>query len=197
MRYGLISKMLILLLTHQGFLLASSADSDHSTSCHKPKQGPAGLTGPTGPQGSTGPAITSSYVSANGAAQTQTIMSRPVSFDLPDIAKLNIIHPAGPPPDNSAFKIVNTGIYLIGWNVSLANFTTSEQVFIGVDLNFSLVPSTRELVNLVTPFFSVISGQTILPLAAGDIIQLQITHFTSSTIEVENPSFIITQIAGP
>lgn len=176
--------------------------------CHKPKQGPAGpqgvqgLVGPQGPAGS----LVSNYASA--ASDIQSIIATfarfPINFPDNLVPPVGIVHPYL--TDDSKFEIIEDGIYQISWTVPVEWDSILEDV---VELflydattatYFLPSPISREQFDNIpgsssTTRFMTLSGQTIVPLSAGTVLQLLI-HVTGVITGVERARFTITKIAN-
>ena len=168
---------------------------DLEASCKAPKRGPPGPQGPQGPAG----VLTSQFASSYSNGSFVTLGSEdasPLFFTSERTPPVGIIHPVDGNPAH--FQIVNNGVYFIAWTFSVLKYDGD---IVTVHLYNALTKrpltptpfSTKTIPPSLDGFNEIISGQTILPLSAGTVIQLQIQTVNGS-IQILDPSIIIMQI---
>lgn len=173
--------------------------------CHICPQGPTGATGPIGPQGATGNII-NNYASV--ASDVQSIIftgaNFPINFPNDLVPPVGILHPyLG---DDSRFLIEDSGLYQISWTVPVEWDVTSENIvelylYDAATLSYFLPsPISRESFDDITNSSSTsryrtISGQTIVSLNTGTIVQLLI-HVTGVITGVKQARFTINKITN-
>lgn len=176
--------------------------------CHKPEQGPRGPQGSQGPAGPQGPAgsLVTNYASAASDIQTiiATFANFPINFTDNLVPPVGIVHPYQ--SDASKFEIIDSGIYQISWTVPVEWDNQFEDV-----VELFLYDATTATYFLPSPIskgqfdhipasssttrFMTLSGQTIVPLSAGTVVQLLI-HVTGVITGVKYARFTITKIAN-
>lgn len=179
--------------------------------CRRPEQGPTGpqgSQGPIGPIGPQGPAgsLVSNYASAASDIQSiiATFANFPINFPDNLVPPVGIVHPYQ--TDDSKFEIIDNGIYQIAWTVPVEWDSTLEDV-----VELFLYDATTATYFLPSPIsrgqfdnipgsssttrFMTLSGQTIVQLSAGTVVQLLI-HVTGVITGVERARFTITRIAN-
>lgn len=165
--------------------------------------GATGATGPTGVTGATG-SLAVNYASV--ASDIQTIVfsgaNFPINFPTDLVTSVGIVHPYL--ADDSKFQILNDGIYQISWTVPVEWDVTSEDT-----VELFLYDATTATYFLPSPIskgqfdsitgsstttrFMTLSGQTILSLTNGTVLQLLI-HATDVITSVKYARFTITKI---
>ena len=196
-------------------LLAGSLNA--GSDCKKiPERGPQGppgppgtpgTQGPRGPRGPRGPAGAFALRFAAAHSDTPQAVEATgdtlVDFTINNFTPVGIIHPfAG---DDSQFQVLNTGLYLITWTMSVTALIQSEvdtfnvQLF-NVTAGAAIPPDpmvTTTLDFLVGPVTFPLSAQTIVPLTAGDVVQLRINHANEDQVlTISSPTFTITEISN-
>ena len=170
--------------------------------CHKPLQGPAGPQGIPGPAGT----LVSQYASAAGDVESviATIANFPIHFPTNLVPPIGIVHPYL--ADDSKFEITESGIYQVSWTVPVEWDVISENA-----IELFLYDATTASYFLPSPIskgqfdnipgsasttrFMTLSGQTILSLPSGTVVQLLI-HASSVITGVKYARFTITKIAN-
>lgn len=144
--------------------------------------GPTGPTGPTGAAGATGVPFNPDYLTAysDGEASNQTALINTITainfvtdrFSSP----VGITHPVL--GDSSVFQINQSGLYLVEWNFSATTTgggVATVNVFNASPSSTNYPPVDMQTTTLESNAWNVIAGQVLLPLNAGD--QLQIRFF--------------------
>ncbi|CCB87034.1 MULTISPECIES: hypothetical protein [Parachlamydia] len=158
------------------------------------KPGPPGPPGPQGPPGPPG-VFHVSYASAYG--ERQTIDSNhvfiPITFEHQRTTSIGMEHPVS--NQYERFKIQNSGVYHIGWAIT-ATSESDDEIEISlfnVTQGAPFQSDTLGKASLVANQAQVISGQTIVPLTAGTLFELQVaSYFGNALIQ---PSITVMQIA--
>lgn len=180
-----------------------------SSDCQGPPgpPGPMGLPGLPGATGATGSLIinyASAYTPSDAIPQfiEPTIfpptLPTPINFTTDQVLPVGIIH------NNSAFTILNEGIYSIEWVATLGNAlesTSQPYVYLVYTFNGTLftidgIPfSTSNAIQYTTfSLLTTISGQTTNFLPAGAVVQL-LMNSNSDPFNVIIPRISITQVA--
>lgn len=177
---------------------------------HRGHRGPAGPQGPQGPAGSQGPqgpagALVSNYASAASDIQAIILTGAKFPIDFPDnlVPPVGIVHPYQ--SSDSQFQIVDSGIYQISWTVPV-----EWDVDLKNEVELYLYDATTSTFFLPSPIskgafdditgsttgtrFMTLSGQTIVQLSTGTVVQLLI-QVTGVITGVEKARFTITKIA--
>lgn len=157
--------------------------------------GPTGATGATGGTGLTGDIGFNTYINSYNDIAAETTGNYNVVFGNTTVSD-GIVNLGGSPEQ---FQVPNTGIYNIGWTLTLQQNVASSFTItlINVTTGLPILPNP----NTIQEFedsengTETISGQTIAALAANDIIMLQITTTSETTYQVINPTLFINQIA--
>lgn len=172
--------------------LSSSLSAD----CKAPRRGPPGPAGAEGPAGPAGPAgtLTSVYASSyTSGAQSAGSPNYPINFLLEQVAPKGITHPVG--GDFSKYQIITPGIYEVAWNINLLSLTNFNDIALYLSKNGSLMPpAPLGRVVLFQSEYQNLAGQTLILLAASDVIQLIVDGEPADTI-IEPSSFTLTLIA--
>lgn len=116
---------------------------------------------------------------------------------------INMTHPVS--GDDSQFKILESGVYLIGWTLSMKeNAQTITRVSIqlwNTTLGQAIGPDPFQIEELVdgAELFDVVSGQTIVKLSKETILQLRLQatllDVEPANLLVFNPTLFIMKIA--
>lgn len=127
--------------------------------------GPAGPEGPEGPQGPPGEAVTESSMNAQNSGGTIAVVLGGTPVDLPDNQNLDGFTVSGA---NDTFTVPETGTYLVTYQI---NVTAALLMGSQVLLNGTAIPGS-----VFDPVLSVsaYTATTIIPLTAGDQLQLQL-----------------------
>jgi hypothetical protein len=191
-------------------LILSCLQHPLQAKCHAPERGPPGPQGPTGAAGATGPqgpegSLVSNYASAASDIQTiiATFANFPINFTNNLVPPVGIVHPYQ--SDDSKFEIIDNGIYQIAWTVPVEWDVTSEDT-----IELFLYDATTATYFLPSPIskgqfdnisgsitttrYMTLSGQTIISLPAGTVVQLLI-HVTGVITSVKYARFTITKIS--
>ncbi len=144
-------------------------------------QGPQGLTGPTGPTGSTG-TTTSGITSYGGLYNAGTQLVSFPSADTEVQVRLNAAMPlrGTTSSGNNTLTIGVAGDYEISYNV-LLNTSQPCTAAVGVRQNGTMLAVTRGSRTMAVDSTTTLSydgrlsGTAIVPLAAGDVLDLAIT----------------------
>lgn len=205
-----ISHVIDILMRHRGNHLghvSSSCNCCESHPCSNKCRGRRGHQGSNGPQGSIGPQgpFVTSYISAyNQGTQVfpnTTTDPQPILFS--SILTASGINQAG-----SFFQVQNAGVYLIGWNLTATTHDASGTDFdiLNITLhslttNTNIPPTPNAILTTTLPLvlLHAASGQTIVRLLAGEIIELTTAlrdlGNNPAPYEIRNPTLYITQIA--
>ncbi|MBY9081977.1 collagen-like protein [Paenibacillus sp. HN-1] len=150
--------------------------------------GATGLQGPAGPAGSTGAtgtSVTSNYAFAQNASGTIAVLLGSGLVTLPDNQNI----PAGITINgtNDTLTVTNAGNYFISYRINMtASLLTSSRIL----LNGSSVPSTATA-SLAT---TILQAQTIIPIAAGNTISLQISSTVSVGLQAPGATLTIIRL---
>lgn len=204
-------------LTHFALTLALLAGSLNAADCTRiPERGPQGpqgvpgtpgAQGPRGPRGPRGPAgaFAQRFAAAHNDAPQVILQlaNTPVLFPIDNFTPVGIVHPVA--ADTSQFQVLNTGLYLITWTMTVAATVIEEPDVFSVRLfNVSSAitippdPAASTAIDFAIgiPVFP-LSGQTIVPLAAGTIVQLRVDHTNpAQVLTMTSPTFTITEISN-
>lgn len=161
-------------------------------------QGPQGLQGLQGPQGPSGPAgsLVARYASAYTDNDLQIVgpaETAPINFanDEPT-TPVGINHSL---VDRANFEILNEGVYLITWTMTLTVIEVSTNVLIILSNTGVPIPPAPQFQGTVLSGVTTISGQKIVRLSPGNILQLQLFNDGEGIAFIGGPVFTIMQIA--
>jgi hypothetical protein len=162
--------------------------------CHgiRGRRGPRGPQGPQGPQGTLVTNLASSF--STEPQDIGVVDFIPIRFDMEQFPPVNIQHPVGERFDQFQVPDTDTGTgkYQIGWEMSAANPTGSTLSTRIVRNNSPVQPSPFAMDDING--LESVSGQTILQLQRGDVIQLE-ARADPSSIRLNNRSFLIQRVA--
>ncbi|MBR2975014.1 MAG: collagen-like protein [Clostridia bacterium] len=151
-------------------------------------QGPQGLTGATGPAGPQGPAGPEGTVaSAYGGLYDTTSQTIAVAPDA-----ISTVELAGQMPSldvaygTNSVSVAEGGIYKLNYTL-LAEASTATTLTTALQANGANLPATT-LVRAVDTTPSLFVGNSIVSLAAGDVITLGVTGTVASTITTQPAS---------
>lgn len=100
--------------------------------------------------------------------------------------------------DNTKFKITHSGVYFMAWTLTISDASSTETTQVQL-FNFTtgqpINPNPFQTIDqFVGPDADSVSGQTLLRLQAGTVLQLRVSSSTGS-VSVLDPTFIIMRIA--
>ncbi|MFD2117856.1 collagen-like protein [Paenibacillus yanchengensis] len=145
--------------------------------------GLSGIQGVTGPIGPTGDAVTNYRAFAQNTSGTLLILLGSGIVDYPDNINLGTgITLSG---DNKTFTIQQNGNYYITYNI---NFTAGVVSSSAILVNGAIVPGTAT----ASVLSSTLRGQVIVPIAAGQTVEVQVT--TALSIGLQAPGATISII---
>jgi hypothetical protein len=165
--------------------------------CKAPRRGPPGPPGPAG----TGTVI-SNYASAFSTGTQAVTAASPyaILFNTNQVPPKGITHPVA---NNAQFQVLQAGVYLITWTLSLTidSLTIEDTASISlfdVTTNTAINPNPFENQFVDDSDSKSVSGQTIVSLPANEVIELRIAFSTgppATPFQITDPTFTITQIA--
>lgn len=175
-----------------------------------PERGPPGPPGPPGapgeqgspgPRGPRGPA--GAFALAYAAANNQLSQVLPATTDNPilfpdnNFPPVGIIHPVA--ADTSQFQVPETGHYLITWTltgVSDMDEEVSIKLFNTTTGN-AINPNPFATTEVLAGQIFTMSGQTIVRLAGGRVVQLLADHSNAdASVIITLSTFTITEISN-
>jgi hypothetical protein len=109
----------------------------------------------------------------------------------------NIQHPVN--GDDTQFKILEDGTYLVGWTLSLEDLRAGPQVLVqlwNATLSQAIGPDPVAVVDMRASLesFDTTSGQTIVRLTRGTVLQLRLQAVRATDLVASNPTFFITKV---
>lgn len=164
-----------------------------------------GPTGPTGPTGATGHFSTAfgSYYTENSSSPDLVTSS---NFSIPFSTVITETPPIITQTTPTQFTIGEDGLYLVWWTLALQSQNLTQELIADIDLSLSLhttgvlVPDPFESImfkpnDANTVYIEPVSGSAVLPLLAGEVIELKIvTDTTPDTLLYINPSISVIKI---
>lgn len=181
-----------------------------SSGCQAPAKGPTGATGATGPTGAAGAtgatgatgALAANYGSFYTENSSPLTVAAGASTDIPftidEVTAIGVIHPVL--GNDRLFEIVNAGIYLVCWTLTVENSSLTTPLL----SNVTLVNDTAATVFGPTPFStitldansdSIISGQILISVSANTVIRLAISNPGTIDYTVLQRAISIAQVA--
>ena len=156
-------------------------------------RGPRGATGPTGPQGPQGipgsASTTANNATLSQTAQTSVLVNGNVPFST-NVA-LNgtkITHTAG-----SADIVLAAGTYLITWSASVTTNAEVNTVTVGLAVNGVVNSQTTSTVTGTTGNVLSISGNSVITVPQGAILNLQ--NLSANAVPFSNVDLSIVNLS--
>lgn len=136
---------------------------------------PQGPTGPTGPSGTGLDAYGGRY--STTAQDFTTTTGTPIQVELPTTMTSSFVDTATNP---NALTITNAGNYELTYNV-LAEVDNAGNLTLAIRNNGTDVPGSIQTLTLTANESESFGGSIIIPLVAGDIIDLALTSSVDNT----------------
>ncbi|WP_304952643.1 BclA C-terminal domain-containing protein [Xylophilus sp. ASV27] len=131
--------------------------------------GPAGPTGPAGPAGPAGASVgVDSAYAANTSSSVIPVVISGTNVPLPGLQELGTFTTNG---NSDAFTVPSTGLYLVSYDIITSPLVG---IFSQVSVNGAPRPALTDTVGIDTGTRINRHRQAILPLVAGDTLQLQL-----------------------